>query len=118
MWGVAIFLLLLNALSAWWGTHALTSAGLVLWNFADPLFSVASFPVLMSMCDQEVEGSQFTAYMAIINFCDVAGSYVTGWALTLFPAPIIGFTCGVMMLLLISGFRKLSAVSRVVVKQA
>ena len=117
MWGVAVFLLLLNGLSAWWGTHALTSAGLVLWNFADPLFSVASFPVLMSMCDHEVEGSQFTAYMAIINFCDVAGSYVTGWALTVFPAPAIGFTCGVVMLLLITGFRRLRTVNHIPVKQ-
>jgi PAT family beta-lactamase induction signal transducer AmpG len=101
MWGTSIYLILINLLSLFFKNDMLTGAGLVLWNFADPLFSVAAFPILMALCLKQVEGSQFTAYMALINFCDVLGSYVTGWSLSIFPAPYIGLFCGVVVLILI-----------------
>jgi len=101
MWGASIYLILVNLLSLFFKNDMLTGAGLVLWNFADPLFSVAAFPILMALCLKQVEGSQFTAYMALINFCDVLGSYVTGWSLSVFPAPYIGLFCGGVVLLLI-----------------
>lgn len=101
MWTVGIFLLLLNSMYFLWSHHIITGTGLVLWNFADPLFSVASFPILMALCLDKVEGSQFTAYMALINFCDVIGSYVTGWTLNITEAPVLGFTCGVIIVVLV-----------------
>jgi hypothetical protein len=39
---------------------------------------VTIFPILMGLCCQKVEGSQFTFYLELINLCDVTGSYVTG----------------------------------------
>lgn len=48
----------------------------------------------MKLCRHDVEGSQFTTYMALINFCDVAGSYISGWAMHVLGAPVLGFTCG------------------------
>ncbi len=41
---------------------------------------------------------QFTTYMALINLSDVAGSYISGYALSLTSAPTIGFSCGLIML--------------------
>lgn len=98
MWGIGIFLVVLCGLYSLWQNRTLTTAGLILWNFADPMFSVAAFPILMSLCRQQVEGSQFTAYMAFINLCDVVGSYVTGWALTLIAAPWLGLSCGITVI--------------------
>ncbi len=98
LWGIGIFLLLLNSSYSLWHYKALSASGLVLWNFADPLLSVTAFPILMSLCRQQIEGSQFTTYMALINFCDVLGSYLTGWALNIISAPTLGFTCGLVVI--------------------
>ncbi|GAB2687226.1 RhtX/FptX family siderophore transporter [Mucilaginibacter koreensis] len=88
------FLIVFNSLGFLWVHRPVTVAGLILWNFADPMFSVAAMPVLMALCRQKVEGSQFTTYMAMVNFCDVLGSYVSGWALTFIAAPHLGIACG------------------------
>ncbi|MEO7801244.1 MAG: MFS transporter [Ginsengibacter sp.] len=101
MWGVAIFLLVLNSSFYFWHYDFYSGAGLVLWNLADPLLSVAVFPILMGLCADKVEGSQFTAYMAMINLCDVAGSYLTGWSLKTVSAPLLGFCCGFFILIMI-----------------
>jgi len=98
MWCLSLFLLLFNGIYMFWHLKTLAGAGLLLWSFADPLFSVAAFPVIMNMCSEHIEGSQFTAYMAFINFCDVLGSYFTGWALHLIAAPVLGFSCGIIIL--------------------
>lgn len=108
MWTAGLFLVFLNGLFFLWNHEFFSGAGLVLWNFADPLFSVASFPILMSLCLVHVEGSQFTAYMALINFCDVLGSYITGWSLNIVAAPVLGFTCGIIVLVLIIFFKKIN----------
>ena len=84
MWAVCVFLLLLNATHYLWIYKYYSGAALLLWNLADPLLSVTIFPILMGLCLKKVEGSQFTTYLALINLCDVLGSYVTGWSLTEF----------------------------------
>ena len=109
MLSVGIFLVVLNGLFFLWHNHYITGAGLVLWNFADPMISVASFPVLMSLCLAKVEGSQFTAYMALLNLADVMGSYISGWSLNITTAPVLGFICGVVMLACTIIFRKVNS---------
>jgi len=98
MWGLTLFLLVFNALCMFWHFKMLAGTGLLFWSLADPLFSVAAFPVIMNMCSDHIEGSQFTAYMALINFCSVIGSYFTGWALHIVAAPVLGFSCGILIL--------------------
>ena len=101
MWGVSIFLILLNAFYKLWQYELVSGSALVLWNLADPLLSVTIFPILMGLCWEKVEGSQFTAYLAMINLCDVIGSYTTGWTLEIVSAPMLGFLCGMLILLLL-----------------
>ncbi len=97
LWVVGIFLLVLCGSYMYWGNRTLTTAGLVLWNFSDPMFCVATFPILMALCRPKVESSQFTGYMAILNLCDVMGSYISGWALLIVPAPWLGIACGAVV---------------------
>ncbi|MBD1391763.1 MFS transporter [Mucilaginibacter sp. ZB1P21] len=102
MAGVCLFLILFNSFGLMWVHKPLSITGLMLWNFADPMFSVAAMPILMALCRKKVEGSQFTAYMAMVNFCDVMGSYISGWAMTYTTAPIIGMVCGCLIFILIA----------------
>lgn len=99
MWTVCIFLLVINSTHNLWSYQYYSGAALVLWNLADPLLSVTIFPILMGLCLKKVEGSQFTTYLALINLCDVAGSYVTGWSLTEITAPTLGLLCGLSLLI-------------------
>ncbi len=98
MWAVCLFLLVINITHRLWYHQYYSGLALMLWNLADPLLSVAIFPILMGLCLKKVEGSQFTTYLALINLCDVMGSYVTGWGLTRIPAPTLGLMCGLCML--------------------
>ena len=101
MFVLCLFLLAFNAFSYLWINKTFSIAGLMLWNFADPLFSVAAFPMLMGLCRQDIEGSQFTTYMALINFCDVAGSSISGWGMRVVSAPVLGFGCGLCLVLIL-----------------
>lgn len=101
MWAVCIFLLMLNLTYKFWNFQPYAGLALVLWNLADPLLSVAVFPILMGLCIKKIEGSQFTTYLAIINLCDVFGSYVTGWSLNVVSAPVLGLMCGACILLML-----------------
>jgi len=94
---LAVFLVGFNLLSFLWNVKSFTISGLLFWNIADPMFSVAAFPILMTLCRDYTAGSQFTAYMAFINLSDVIGSYLSGWALLVVPAPVLGFGCGVIL---------------------
>jgi len=105
---LCLFLLVFNSLSFLWINKTFSITGLLLWNFADPLLSVAAFPLLMGLCRHDVEGSQFTAYMALINFCDVAGSFISGWALRVIQAPVLGFICGACLLAAVVFLAKIS----------
>ena len=76
-------------------------------NVADPLLSVAAMPLLMAFCRPKIEGSQFTTYMALVNLCGVASSYLNGWLLEVTTAPLIGLACGGLMLGLVVALRRL-----------
>ena len=64
---LAVFLVVFNAISFAWRYDAVATSGLLIWSVADPFYSVAAFPILMTLCRRTIEGSQFTAYMALIN---------------------------------------------------
>jgi len=103
-----LFLLLFCGLSAWWHNRSVATIGLISWSFADPLFSVCCFPILMGLCEKPVEGSQFTTYMAVINLCDVAGSYLTGWLMRVAHAGSIGLGCGMVIIITLILFVRLN----------
>lgn len=96
---LGVYLVVFNALSFLWHLRPVTTGGLLFWSLADPLYSIATFPILMILCKDEIAGSQFTAYMALINFCDVLGSYFSGWMLHWTTAPVLGVGCGVALLI-------------------
>ncbi len=96
------FLLCFNLLSGLWANEPVSIAGLVLWYMIESVFSVAAMPVLMAVCRKGVEGSQFTTYMALVNFIDVAGSYLSGQAMTWVKAPVIGLGSGALVLLAVA----------------
>ncbi len=98
----ALSFLIFNALHTYWQTPGVARSGLILWSVMDPAFSVASMPVLMTLCRTHVEGSQFTAYMALVNLSDIAGAYLSGQAQTYTSAPVIGLSCGFVLLLSIA----------------
>lgn len=101
MWVVCLFLILLNSSYRLWHYDIFAGSALILWNLADPLLSVTIFPILMGLCWEKVEGSQFTSYLALINLCDVTGSYVTGWCLGAVSAPVLGLACGIIILIML-----------------
>lgn len=98
MFILGVFLLVFNLLAHQWHNRAVSSAGLVIWQSFDPAYSVAAMPLLMSICRKGIEGSQFTAYMALVNLCDVAGSYISGHAQRWVAAPVLGVGCGLLVL--------------------
>lgn len=98
MLGIGCYLIIINSLFSFWHSKALTTSGLILWNFADPLFSVATFPLLMNMCRLKVQGSQFTAYMALINFSGIVGGYAIGWAQTFVKVYWLGLFSGIVII--------------------
>nr|WP_279634723.1 MFS transporter [Pedobacter jejuensis] len=103
---IALFLITFSLLGSFWYVKSISITGLLLFNFADPMFSVAAMPVLMLLCRKRIEGSQFTAYMAMVNFCDVLGSYFSGWAMTFASASQIGIACGLTILSVILFYRQ------------
>jgi PAT family beta-lactamase induction signal transducer AmpG len=101
-WVVAIlcvFFLVFDSLGPLWTHKAVSTTGVLLYNMADPVFSVAAMPVLMALCLAKVEGSQFTTYMALVNLSDVMGAYLSGWGMSITTGPVIGFICGVVLLI-------------------
>ncbi|TGD81300.1 MFS transporter [Hymenobacter wooponensis] len=92
------FLLLFCSLHIWWQHEAVATLGLLVWNLADPSLSVAALPLLMTLCRPQIEGSQFTTYMALVNLSGVCGSYITGWALNVVAAPALGLGCSLVVL--------------------
>ncbi|OZI05991.1 MFS transporter [Siphonobacter sp. BAB-5385] len=98
MLGAGLFLLTFNLLHIYWHELAVGRMGLVALSMMDPSFSVASMPVLMALCRKSVEGSQFTAYMAMVNLTDITGAYVSGQAQMSIPAPVLGAVCGIIIL--------------------
>lgn len=103
---VVLALVGLSAAHNYWGQPIVVTGGIVLTNLIDPLMSVAALPLLMNLCDARVAGSQFTAYMALINFGDVLGAKITGWALEWTTAPVVGLVCAAAVLLALWGLRR------------
>lgn len=95
---VGSFLVVFNGLSEFWPGSRIPQVGLVIWYTVDPAFSIAAMPALMAICRPGVEGSQFTTYMALVNFADVVGAYLSGWALSFVSAPTIGLLSGGLIL--------------------
>jgi PAT family beta-lactamase induction signal transducer AmpG len=93
---VAVYLIGFNLIASLWTRRDVAQTGLVALYFMDPSISVAAMPVLMAICRKGVEGSQFTTYMAFVNLCDIAGTYLSGEALNFFSAPTIGLFSGAM----------------------
>jgi MFS transporter, PAT family, beta-lactamase induction signal transducer AmpG len=84
------YLLSINLLASYWSNPAFASVGVVLWSVMDPSLSIAAIPILMSLCRPDVEGSQFTTYMALVNLSDVLGAFVSGHAQQYVSASTIG----------------------------
>lgn len=97
---LALFLLLFNLSSPLWVHKPVAVTGLLVWSIADPMYSIATFPLLMALCKKAVAGSQFTAYMALINLFDIGGAYITGWMLRAVSGPVLGFVAGAVLLTL------------------
>lgn len=97
MAGLAVFLLAFSSLAPFWPARSVSFTGLVVMYLADPLLSAAAMPLLMNFCRPRIEGSQFTTYMALVNLCTVTASYLNGWLLELTTAPVIGFSCGLLV---------------------
>lgn len=95
---IAVYLVGFNMSSAFWVQHSVAQNGLVALYFLDPAVSAAAMPVLMSICRKGVEGSQFTTYMALVNLCDIGGTYFAGRALLFVHAPTIGLFSGSLVL--------------------
>ena len=106
---VVLALVGLSAAHAYWGQPVVATGGIVLTNLIDPFMSVAALPLLMNLCDARVAGSQFTAYMALINFGDVLGAKITGWALEWTTAPVVGMACAGIVLLALWVLRRVGA---------
>ena len=92
------FLVGFNLIGARWSLPGVAASGLVLWYAFDPGFSVACMPVLMGLCRQGVEGSQFTAYMAMVNLAGAGGALLSGLAQEHYATPTIGLATGAVIL--------------------
>ncbi len=82
-----------------WTHESVATAGLVVRQTLEPIFSIAALPTLMGLCRKGIEGAQFAFYMAISNQADVAGIFLSGQLLPYLSAPTIGITCGVTMVI-------------------
>ena len=107
---LAVFLLVFNFLLMMGVSKTVVTGGLLFWGIADPMYSIAAFPILMLICSKDIAGSQFTAYMALINLSDIAGSYATGWLLNFVEGPVLGMTAGILLIFLAYYLYKIPAV--------
>ena len=100
--GVAFFMGVLHvgfsAIEPLWANQGVATAGIVVRQTLEPIFSIAALPVLMGLCRRGVAGAQFAFYMALSNQADVLGIYLSGVLLSHFSAPVVGLCCGLAML--------------------
>jgi PAT family beta-lactamase induction signal transducer AmpG len=96
---IGVYLLIFNLMAPLWSNRTLSSTGLLIWYMFDPSFSIAAMPILMNISHKDIAGSQFTTYMSLVNFTDVAGAYISGYAMLWLSAPTIGIFCGLFILI-------------------
>ncbi len=89
-----------------WNDPTVATAGLVVRQSLEPIFSIAALPMLMSLCQRGIEGSQFAFYMAISNQADVIGIFLAGQLQPMITTPTLGIGCGVAMLIAAVVLRK------------
>ena len=104
-----IFLAGISLSFPFWHKTSIAITAILVINLIDPFMSVAAMPLLMNLCDYRIAGSQFTTYMALINFGDVLGAKLSGWAQEVFSVPIIGLGCAGFVLLALLGLRNIKA---------
>lgn len=88
-----------SLLAASWTHLKVSTAGLLLRQMFESLFSIAALPVLMSVCRRKIAAAQFGFYMALSNQADVLGIYMSGLLFIHFRASVIGLVCGLAILL-------------------
>ncbi len=96
---LSLFFIVFCSMGQLWIHKPVSITGVMVLVLSDPIFSVAAVPVLMALCYSKVEGSQFTTYMAIINLFDVLGAKISGWGMSVTTAPVIGFVCGITIVI-------------------
>ncbi|UJR18263.1 hypothetical protein I4U23_005166 [Adineta vaga] len=94
-----IYMFTVNLITSFWYKKSIATIVLILWSMMDPLLSSASMPVLMSLCHQHIEGSQFTTYMSMVNLSDLFGSFLSGHLQNRFQANFIGLGCAFSILI-------------------
>lgn len=95
--GISIFISTAYLLSPYWVYRSVSSSLYVFYYALDPLVSVAAMPALMALCRRDVEGSQFTTYMALVNLCDAAGSFISGHIQMSVQTPVIVLGCALTL---------------------
>jgi PAT family beta-lactamase induction signal transducer AmpG len=96
--GMAILHIGYSLAASSWADPTVATAGLVVRQSLEPIFSIAALPMLMSLCQRGIEGSQFAFYMAISNQADVIGIFLAGQLQPLVTTSMLGIGCGVIML--------------------
>lgn len=111
------YMLTVNLIETHWSKRPVAVAVLILRNMMDPILSTASIPLLMSLCRTHVEGdfckliaedtivfdflligSQFTAYMSMLNFSELLGAFISGHLQRHFRANMIGLGCAILIM--------------------
>jgi len=96
--GMAILHIGYSLAASFWTDPTVATAGLVVRQSLEPIFSIAALPMLMSLCQRGIEGSQFAFYMAISNQADVIGIFLAGQLQPMVTTSMLGIGCGVIML--------------------
>ncbi len=96
--GMAILHIGYSLAASSWADPTVATAGLVVRQSLEPIFSIAALPMLMSLCQRGIEGSQFAFYMAISNQADVIGIFLAGQLQPMVTTSVLGIGCGVVML--------------------
>lgn len=96
--GMALLHIGYSLAAPYWTDPTVATVGLVVRQSLEPIFSIAALPMLMSLCQRGIEGSQFAFYMAISNQADVVGIFLAGQLQPLVTTPTLGLGCGLLML--------------------
>lgn len=98
----------------WWTEDLVVYSFGVLYAFCQGALSAALFAVFMDLCVPRVAASQYTAYMALLNYSTTIGYMASAWATATWEFEgmllvIAGFQLGVTPLLLLVDPREVRA---------